>query len=138
MDKSVVASAADCYVIVLLKSKAGGATLLEKLDYVLHKNSFWRRAKVLFKVLNILANNIKISGFNVHRRFLDCVSSFYLLSANINTIRSTFDVDAFFEASIDFLTVYLKKLEWVNKSINKGTVVQLFSIKGEDAERCWE
>ena len=111
LSQSEITAIIECYVIVLLKSRLHGLNLIDKLDYILHKNDFWLRASILFGVLKYLTNNVKINGFNIHRRFLDCVSSFYLLSANINTIKTTFDVKTFFETSIDFLTIYLKNLE---------------------------
>lgn len=111
LSQPVITAIIECYVIVLLKSRLHGLNLIDKLDYILHKNDFWLRAPILFGILKYLTNNVKINGFNIHRRFLDCVSSFYLLSANINTIKTTFDVKTFFETSIDFLTIYLKNLE---------------------------
>lgn len=110
MDENVRKTVIQCYVTVNINSRINSTSSMAKIDYVLHKNDFWMQPVILFEILTEITRNLDLSGFNMARRFLDCVSSYYLLSSSINQIKTIYNTKLFFYSSTKFMKLYSKRL----------------------------
>lgn len=110
MEETVRKMVIQCYVTVHINSKINTNSIMAKIDYIMHKNDFWVQPIILFEIMTEFTRNLDLSGFNMSRRFLDCVSSYYLLSNSINQIKSTYNTKLFFYSSSKFMKLYAKRL----------------------------